>query len=440
MSKTNYPIDKVRELQRALYRAAKRSATRRFHALYDKICRDDILQTAWKRVKANRGVAGVDGQTIQDIEEKGVDVFIDQIKQELHEGRHRPQAVRRCWIEKPGKSEKRPLGIPAVRDRVVQMAIKIVIEPIFEADFYPCSFGFRPKRSAHDANEVIRQTANKGYEWVVDTDIKSYFDTIDHGKLMTMVGERISDRRMLKLIRKFLKAGVLEDGKVRALTTGTPQGGVISPLMANIYLNYLDKIWMERCQDIGILVKYADDLLILCRSKMKAQEALRRLNLVMEQLGLQLHPDKTRLVSLRNGQEGFDFLGFHHRKIRSWRYNKCYLQRWPGRKAVKAVRDKIRSVVGSRQGLHRSLKDVIAKLNPILRGWGNYFAVGNSSRQFQKIDSCVQERLLLFVSKKHAKRGRGWGTRWRHINFRAEGLYYLSGTVRRHSYNVNAIG
>ena len=232
----------------------------------------------------------------------------------------------------------------------------------------------------------------------------------------------------------------LEDGQVRALTTGTPQGGVISPLMANIYLNYLDKIWMERCQHIGILVKYADDLLILCRSKMKAQEALRRLNLVMEQLGLQLHPDKTRLVSLRNGQEGFDFLGFHHQKIRSWRYNKCYLQRWPGRKAVKAVRDKVRSVVGSRQGLHRSLKDVIDQLNPILRGWGNYFAVGNSSRQFQKIDSYVQERLFLFLSKKHAKRGRGWGTRWGQINFRAEGLYYLSGTVKRHSYNVNALG
>lgn len=440
MSKTNYPIDKVRELQRALYRSAKRSAIRRFHALYDKICRNDILQMAWKRVKANRGVAGVDGQTIQEIEEKGVDVFIDQIKQELHEGRYRPQAVRRCWIEKPGKSEKRPLGIPAVRDRVVQMAIKIVIEPIFEADFYPCSFGFRPKRSAHDANEVIRQTANKGYEWVVDTDIKSYFDTIDHGKLMTVVGKRISDRRMLKLIRKFLKAGILEDGKVQALTTGTPQGLVISPLMANIYLNYLDKMWMERCQDIGVLVKYADDLLILCRSKMKAQEALRRLNLVMDQLGLELHPDKTRLVSLRNGQEGFDFLGFHHRKIRSWRYNKYYLQRWPGRKAFKAVRDKIRSVVGSRQGLHRSLKDVINELNPILRGWGNYFAVGNSSRQFQKIDSYVQERLMLFLSKKHAKSGRGWGTRWRQINFRAKGLYYLSGTVRWHCYNVNALG
>ncbi len=440
MSKTNYPLDKVRELQRALYRAAKRSATRRFHALYDKICRTDILQIAWKRVKANRGVAGVDEQTIQDIEETGVEVFINQIRQELFEGHYRPQAVRRRWIEKPGRTEKRPLGIPAVRDRVVQMAIKLVIEPIFEADFYPCSFGFRPKRSAHDANEVIRQKANKGYDWVVDTDIKSYFDTIDHDRLMAMVAERISDRRMVKLIQKFLKAGVLEDGKVRALTTGTPQGGVISPLMANIYLNYLDKIWMEQCCDIGVLVRYADDLVVLCRSEVKAQEALRRLNRVMVLLGLQLHPDKTRLVNLKGGEKGFDFLGFHHRKVCSWRYNKYYLLRLPGRKAMKSVREKVRSVVGSRRGLHRPLKEVISELNPIVRGWGNYFAVGNSSQQFQKIDSYVQERLFLFLSKKHAKRGRGWSVRWKHINFRAEGLYFLSGTVKRHNYSVHAVG
>ncbi len=238
MPQANYPIDKARQLQRALYRAAKRSATRRFHALYDKVCREDILWWAWGLVKANRGAAGVDGQTIQAIEEGGVGIFLHQLQEELRNGRYRPQPVRRVYIPKPD-GRQRPLGIPALRDRVVQAVVKIVVEPIFEAGFQPCSFGFRPKRSAHDANEIIRQTANGGHDWVVDADIESYFDTIDQERLMAMVAKRISDRRMLKLIRKFLKAGVPEEGKVRLATTGTPQGGVLSPLLANIYLNYL---------------------------------------------------------------------------------------------------------------------------------------------------------------------------------------------------------
>jgi RNA-directed DNA polymerase len=228
MPKANDPVDKAQELQRALYRAAKRSATRRFHALYDKVYRMDILQRAWKLVKANRGAAGVDGQTIQVIEEGGIEAFLTQIQQELQEGRYRPQPARRVYRLKPD-GRQRPLAIPAVRDRVVQTAVKIVIEPIFEADFQPCSFGFRPKRSAHDANEVIRQTANRGYDWAVDADVETYFDTIDQEKLRRMVSKRISDRRMLKLIEKFLKAGVLEDGKVRTATAGTPQGGVRAP-------------------------------------------------------------------------------------------------------------------------------------------------------------------------------------------------------------------
>ena len=439
MPKANDPIERARELQRALYRAAKRSATRRFHALYDKVYRKDILQWAWELVKANRGAAGVDGQTIQAVEEGGVDAFLSQIQQELQEGRYRPRPVRRVYIPKPD-GRKRPLGIPAVRDRVVQMAVKIVIEPIFEADFQPCSFGFRPKRSAHDANEVIRQTANRGYDWVVDADIEDYFDTIDQEKLMAMVSKRVSDRRMLKLIRKFLKAGVLEDGKVRTATAGTPQGGVMSPLLANIYLNYLDKVWKERCRQVGVLVRYADDLVILCRSEGDAREALRRLGIVMERLGLKLHRDKTRLVSLKEGREGFDFLGFYHRKVRSLRYGRYYLQRWPGRKAMKAIREKICAIAGGRQHLNWGLREVIDELNPVLRGWGNYFAVGNSSKKLQQVDSYVRERLCLFLSKKHGKSGRGWAERWQHINFWAEGLYQLGGTVRWHRYAVNAVG
>jgi group II intron reverse transcriptase/maturase len=398
----------------------------------------DILQRAWESVKANRGAAGVDGQTIQDIEEGGIEAFLTQIQQELQEGRYRPQPARRVYRPKPD-GRQRPLAIPAVRDRVVQTAVKIVVEPIFEADFQPCSFGFRPKRSAHDANEVIRQTANRGYDWVIDADIETYFDTIDQEKLREMVSKRISDRRMLKLIDKFLRAGVLEDGKVRTATAGTPQGGVLSPLLANIYLNYLDRVWMKQYRQLGVLVRYADDLVILCCNERDAREALRRLKITMERLGVKLHPDKTCLVDLREGREGFDFLGFHHRKVRSWQYGKHYLQLWPSRRAMQALTEKIRATAGKRQRLDRSLQEVIDELNPILRGWGTYFAVGNSSRKFQEVDSYVRERLHLFLSKKHGRSGRGWGVRWRHINLYAEGLYRLTGTIRWHTYSANAL-
>jgi RNA-directed DNA polymerase len=439
MPKANNSIDKARQLQRALYRAAKRSATRRFHALYDKVYREDILWRAWEMVKANRGVAGVDGQTIQAIEAGGAGIFLYQLGEELKAGCYQPKPVRRVYIPKPD-GRKRPLGIPVVRDRVVQAAMKIVIEPIFEADFQPCSFGFRPKRSPHDANEMIRQTVNKGYNWVVDADIQSYFDTIDQEKLMEMVARRISDRRILKLIRKFLKAGVLEEGKVQVATTGTVQGGVFSPLLANIYLNYLDKIWTERCFQVGVLVRFADDLVILCRRETDAPEALRRLGIVMERLGLKLHPTKTRVVNLSEGKEGFDFLGFHQHKIRSLRYGYKYLQRWPGHKAMNAIREKVRAITGARQHLNHSLIEIIGKLNPVLRGWGNYFAVGNSAKQLNAVDSYVKERLCRFLSKKHQKSGIGWAVRWKQIDFRQEGLYHLSGTVRRHVYSVKAAG
>ncbi len=439
MPKANDPVDKARELQRALYRAAKRSAARRFHALYDKVYRKDILWRAWEEVKANRGAAGVDGQTIQEIEVEGVAAFLTQIEEELREGCYRPQPVRRVHIPKPD-GRKRPLGVPAIRDRVVQLAVKVVIEPIFEADFQPCSFGFRPKRSAHDANEAIRRTGNRGYDWVVDADIENYFESIDHEKLMAMVTRRISDRRMLKLIRKFLKAGVLEDGKVRATTAGTPQGGVLSPLLGNIYLNYLDSEWQKRCRMVGILVRYADDLVILCGSEPAAKEALRRLQLVLEHLGLKLNSAKSRMVDLREGREGFDFLGFHHRKVLSCQYHRYYVQRWPGRKAMQAIRDKVHAIAGGRQGLNRNLKQVIQELNPVLRGWGNYFRVGNSSKQLHMVDSFVWQRLCLFMSKKHGRSGRGWAERWRHVDPRCEGLHQLSGTVRRYTSSAHATG
>jgi RNA-directed DNA polymerase len=302
------PVDKVRQLQRKLYVCAKQSRTRRFQALYDRIYRSDVLWEAWRRVRSNGGAAGVDAETIQAIEQRGPSEFLAEIQAALRAGRYRPSPVKRRYIPK-ADGKQRPLGIPTVRDRVVQMAAKLVMEPIFEADFQPCSYGFRPKRSAQQALEAIRVAGNQGHNFVVDADIQGYFDNIQRETLMELVKERVSDRRVLKLIRQWLEAGVREDGTVRETLAGTPQGGVISPLLANIYLNKLDRIWAARCSQLGILVRYADDLVAMCRSASAAKEALRRIGLVMSRLGLTLHPVKTRLVDLRRGKEGFVFLG-----------------------------------------------------------------------------------------------------------------------------------
>src|SRR5580765_4392509 len=313
-------VDKVRELQRKLYVCAKTSKTRRFHALYDRIYRSDVLWKAWIRVRSNKGAAGVDEITLRSIEEQGAGQFLEGIQADLEAGRYRPSAVRRQYIDK-GDGKQRPLGIPTVRDRVVQMAAKIIIEPIFEADFEESSYGFRPKRSATEALEAIRMAGNQGHDFVVDADIKGYFDSIDQAKLMVLVEERISDRRVLKLIRQWLKAGVMEDGTVRETLAGTPQGGVISPLLSNIYLHLLDRLWAKKCGSFGVLIRYADDLVAMCRTASAAKEALRRLGLVMDRLGLTLHPVKTRMVDLRRGKESFVFLGCTIRKKRSIQRN-----------------------------------------------------------------------------------------------------------------------
>jgi len=400
----NNPSEKVRELQRKLYVCAKRSKTRRFHALYDRICRSDVLREAWRRVRSNRGAAGIDAETIRAIEQRGVGEFLAEIEAALRAGRYRPSPVMRRYIPK-ADGKQRPLGIPTVRDRVVQMAAKLVIEPIFEADFQPGSYGFRPKRSATQALEAIREAGNRGHNFVVDADIQGYFDNIRREILMELVKERISDRRVLKLIRQWLEAGVMEDGTVRETLAGTPQGGVISPLLANIYLNKLDRIWAARCGQLGVLVRYADDFVAMCRTESQAREALRRIGLVMDRLGLTLHPAKTRLVDLRRGKESFVFLGCTIRKRRSIQRNPRwhFMQRWPSPKATKKLRDRVRELTSKRQS-GRDVKQIIAELTPVLRGWGNYFRTGNADREFNKMDYFVVRSLRRWQYRRGGQR------------------------------------
>ncbi|HEV8399716.1 MAG TPA: group II intron reverse transcriptase/maturase [Gemmatimonadales bacterium] len=428
-------VDHVRQLQRRLWVAAKRSPERRFHALLDRIYRRDVLWAAWTRVKRNRGAAGVDHETLDRVEQYGVERLLDELQAVLRAGTYRPPPVLRRYIPK-ADGRQRPLGIPTVRDRVAQMAATIVLEPIFEADFRASSYGFRPRRSATQALETLRVHGARGGNHVLDADIRDYFGSIDHTKLLKLVAQRISDQRVLKLLRQWLAAGVMEEGQWRATTTGTPQGGVMSPLLSNVYLHVLDRVWEDRCAHLGTLVRYADDFVVMCDTKAAAEEARHRVSSVLTRLGLELHPEKTRTVDLSHGREGFDFLGCHLRKRMSgaiWeraRHRVYYLHRWPSQRAMARVCARVRALT-SRARCHEDLRRVIADVNPVLRGWGQYFRTGNAADRFIQIDRYVTARLRGLLARRVGSRRRaGTADLWRRPFFEALGLIRLRGTIQ----------
>jgi len=405
--------ERVSELQEKLYCKAKQDRKYKFYVLYDKMYIGYMLEEAYSRVKASDGASGVDRQDFEGIEEQGLDRFLKELGEDLRKRTYRPSAVRRIWRDKADGS-KRPIGIPTIRDRVAQMVCKLIIEPIFEADFEECSYGFRPNRSSKDAMKVIKEHLQSGKTAVLDADLSSYFDTIPHGKLQKALAQRVSDPRILQLISLWLKSPVYEDGGFtggKKQKTGTPQGGVISPLLANIYMHLVDRIVNDSRKlfhQTGIkIVRYADDFVLM--GKMITQEAEDKLREILGRMGLKLNEDKTRKVQAE--KTGFNFLGFTIRYDRDiYGQNKCYWNIIPSSKSGKKIREKVHDFLG--KSGHLAPKLVTQGLNALIRGWLNYYdipGVSYPSMSKRMLRRYLYERLNRYYNRKSQRRSRLYG-------------------------------
>jgi RNA-directed DNA polymerase len=380
-------------------------------SLIDKVYRPESLHKGWLQVKANKGAAGVDHQSIEAFE-KELERNLGRLHEELRDGSYRPRPIRRVYIEKPGSKEKRPLGIPAVRDRVVEAALRMVIEPIFERQFSPHSYGFRPKRGCKDALRRVERLLKEGYSWVIDVDLKAYFDSIPHKGLMEEIRKHIADGRVLGLIEGYLKQEIFEGLEHWSPQEGTPQGAVISPLLANIYLHPLD---MEMSAASYEMTRYADDIVVMCRSEEEGLRALEHIRRLTGKMGLTLHPEKTRLVDATVPGEGFDFLGYHF---------ECGT-RWPRKKSLKRFKDTVRWK--SRRSNGHSMEAIVEDLNRTLKGWFEYFK-HSRKMTFRPLDGWIRRRLRSILRTRSKQRGisRGWDNqRWPKRYFRDFGLFSL---------------
>jgi RNA-directed DNA polymerase len=428
---------KVRQLQRALYAKAKANPTYRFYALYDKIYRKDVLLWAWSCCRANGGSPGVDGQSFEGIETKGLEAWLDQLAKELKEKTYRAQAVRRVMIPKPD-GKQRPLGIPTIKDRVAQMAAVSVLEAIFEADLTEEQYAYSPQRSAHDAVREVHGLLNRGYREVVDADLSSYFDTIPHHELMKSIARRVSDGAMLALIKSWLEMAIEEDdGKGgRRRTTpnkdsgrGTPQGAPISPLLANLYmrrflLGWKQGGWEKKLQ--ARIVNYADDFVILCGGKAESARAV--MEQMMGKLKLRVNQQKTRVC--RVPEESFDFLGYTMGQCYRAQTGRAYIGTKPSTKRVTRICEKI-SQMTQRKWCWKETEELVGELNLVLKGWGNYFRMGSVSKAYRAVDSHTRQRLRRWLCDKHKVKGHGRN------RFKDEYLYQKLGLLRLQSYHTN---
>jgi group II intron reverse transcriptase/maturase len=397
----------IQEFQRKLYEKAKSEKKYRFYSLYDKVYRTDILEEAYRKAKSNGGTCGVDGETFNDVEVKGRTEYLRELQMELKTEQYNPKPVLRVYIPKTN-GNMRPLGIPTVKDRIVQTAFLMILEPIFEADFSDSSFGFRPKKSAHGAVREIHKYLNWGCEEIYDVDLEKYFDTVEHAKLLKLVALRVSDGKVLHVIKQWLSCGYVEDGQHKQSKLGTPQGGVISPLLANIYLNPVDQAFErkglgERSKGSIHIVRYADDILIFAQNNLES--GINLLEHYVDRLGLSMNKSKTRKMNLSEDRK-LEFLGFEFFRVTGWKTNKRQILVHPSPKSQKKCRENIRKIINHKIPL--KVREQINNLNGYLTGWTNYFRLGSCSKELNRLKRYVDKRTRRLIQRHKGRSGYGW--------------------------------